>query len=144
MKTQQRRLHLWLLALSALLICPLLGCGAGAPPASIPAPFSSLLSISPPDPTGAITISGAAGSVEPNANVQAQNISQAGPFTFLKKWKDWLIRSAYAQLIFFAEVPADNQGAFNNLRVDGASGDIIGVRQEVGGEFSPDTQLTVP
>src|SRR5262245_39168738 len=127
--------------IAAAVLVPWLGCGgAGSPPASIPAPVSSLMTISAPDPTGAVTINGAPGSVQPGATVQAKNITQAGPFT---RWENPFLRNAYAQ-IFEAQVIADDQGAFTNLRVDGASGDQIGIRQEVGGEFSPVTTLTVP
>jgi hypothetical protein len=123
------------------ILLPWIGCGgAGSPPASIPAPVSSLMTISAPDPTGAVTINGAAGSVQPGANVQAKNITQAGPFT---RWENPFLRNAYAQT-FEAQVTADDQGAFTNLRVDGATGDHIGIRQEVGGDFSPVTELIVP
>ncbi len=129
------------------LLLALAGCAAASPPASIPAPVSSLLAISPPGPTGAIDITGAPGAVLPDATVQAQNFSAIGPFTFRNPRKNGLplVKSAYAQAqqIFFVEVTADGQGAFN-LRIDGQSGDIIGVRQEVNGDFSPETQLTVP
>ncbi|MCC7343382.1 MAG: hypothetical protein IT573_00485 [Deltaproteobacteria bacterium] len=116
------------------------GCGGGgAPPASIPAPVTQLMTISEPGPTGAVSITGAPGAVQPNANVQAQNVDQVGPFTWLK---ELLIRSAHAQT-FFVEVTADDQGAFN-LLIDGTSGDRIDIRQEVNGEFSPAVSLTVP
>ncbi len=117
------------------------GCGGGAaPPASIPAPVASFMTISPPDPNGAVTINGGPNTVLPGATVQAKNITQAGPFT---RWENPLIRKAFAQ-IFQAEVIADDQGAFTNLQVDGIPGDRIGVRQEVGGEFSAVTELIVP
>src|SRR4029434_658312 len=117
------------------------GGGAGAPPASIPAPVASFMTISPPDPVnGAVTINGGPNTVLPGATVQAKNITQAGPFT---QWENPLIRKAFAQ-IFQAEVIADDQGAFTNLQVDGIPGDRIGVRQEVGGEFSAVTELIVP
>ncbi|MCC6271897.1 MAG: hypothetical protein IT572_00395 [Deltaproteobacteria bacterium] len=116
------------------------GCGGGgAPPASIPAPVTQFMTISPPGPTGAVSIIGGPDAVQANANVQAQNVNQVGPFTWLK---ELLIRNAHAQT-FFVEVTADNQGAFN-LLIDGASGDRIDIRQEVSGEFSPAVSLTVP
>src|SRR5262245_28306680 len=129
---------LFLISLSVL---ALQSCGSGAPPASIPAPVASFMTISPPDPVnGAVTINGAPGTVNPGATVQAKNITQAGPFT---RWENPLLRKAFAQ-IFQAEVIADDQGAFTNLQVDGATGDRIGIRQEVGGEFSAVTELIVP
>lgn len=116
------------------------GCGGGgAPPASIPAPVTQLMTISEPGPTGAVSIVGAPGAAQPGANVQAQNVNQVGPFTWLK---ELLLRSAHAQT-FFVEVTADNQGAFN-LLIDGATGDRIDIRQEVNGDFSPAVSLTVP
>jgi hypothetical protein len=118
----------------------LVACGGGgAPPASIPAPVSQKLSISPPDPNGAITITGEPGAVQPGARVQAKNVTQVGPFFIVR---GWLIRSALAQT-FETETFADDLGAFT-LLIDGASGDQIDVRQEVGGEFSPAVSLTVP
>ena len=126
--------YLWILVL-------LVACGGGgAPPASIPAPVSQKLSISPPQPNGAITITGEPGAVQPGALVQAKNVSEQGPFLVVVK--SWLIRSALAQT-FETETFADDQGAFT-LLIDGASGDQIDVRQEVGGEFSPPVSLTVP
>ena len=116
-----------------------LGCGGGTPPASIPAPVTQLMTISPPGPTGAISISGQPGAVQPNALVQARNVDQVGPFTWLR---ELLLRSAHAQT-FQTEVFADDQGAFN-LLIDGASGDTIEIRQEVNGDVSPAVALTVP
>ena len=106
-----------------------IGCGAGAPPASIPAPVSSLLAISPPGPTGAVSVTGAPGSVEPFANVQAQNTTQVGPFTLLQPWWErlGLLKNAHAQTTFFVETQADDQGGFS-LLIDGQSGDTIAVR----------------
>jgi len=121
-----------------LFILPNLRCGGGAPPASIPAPVSSLLSISPPDQTGAVAINGAPNSVFPNATVQAANTSQGGTFSLL----DWLIPSAQAQ-VFSVNTTADDQGAFS-LLIDGQSGDVIELRQELNGDVSDVTQLVVP
>ena len=125
----------FLFTCSALIACG----GGGAPPASIPAPVTQLMTISSPGPTGAITIQGQDGAALPNANVQARNVDQVGPFTWLKQL---LIRNAHAQT-FITEVPADNQGAFI-LQIDGASGDRIDIRQELNGDFSPEVSLTVP
>lgn len=118
----------------------LVSCGGGgAPPASIPAPVSQKLSISPPAPNGAITITGEPGAVQPGARVQAKNVTEQGPFLIVRSF--W-IRSALAQT-FETETFADDFGAFS-LLIDGASGDQIDVRQEVGGEFSSAVSLTVP
>lgn len=116
------------------------GCGgAGTPPASIPAPVTQLMTISEPGPTGAVQIIGAPGAAQPNATVQARNVNQLGPFTWLK---ELLLRSAHAQT-FETETVADAQGAFSIL-IDGASGDQIDIRQELNGEFSAAVSLTVP
>jgi len=116
------------------------GCGGvGSPPASIPAPVSQLIALSPPGPTGAVGITGDVGSVEPGATVQARNVTQAGPFTRLL---NWLIRKAYAQ-IFEDSTVADDEGAFF-LLIDAESGDTIAIRQIVGGEVSPETDKIVP
>ena len=125
----------YLLVLLLLVACG----GGGAPPASIPAPVSQKLSISPPSPTGAVTITGEPGAVQPGALVQAKNVNQVGPFLTVM---NWLIRSAQAQT-FETETFADDLGAFT-LLIDGASGDQIDIRQEVGGEFSPPVSLIVP
>ncbi len=123
-----------------LVLLTLVACGGGgAPPASIPAPVSQKLSISPPDPNGAITITGEPGAVQPGARVQAKNVTQQGPFLIVRSW---LIRSALAQT-FETETFADDLGAFT-LLIDGSSGEQIDVRQEVGGEFSPAVSLIVP
>ncbi|HKY64400.1 MAG TPA: hypothetical protein VJR29_13395 [bacterium] len=113
--------------------------GAGTPPASIPAPVTQLMTITEPGPTGAVQITGAPGAAQPNATVQARNVNQLGPFTWLK---ELLLRSAHAQT-FETETIADAQGAFN-LLIDGASGDRIDIRQELNGEFSNAVSLTVP
>lgn len=116
-----------------------IGCGSGAPPASIPAPVTQLMTISPPDPTGAVTITGQPGAALPNATIEARNVNQVGPFTWLKQL---LIRSAFAQT-FQVTAPADNQGAFS-FQIDGASGDRIDIRQDLNGDISDPVSLTVP
>lgn len=136
---------LFLLAAGLVFLIPSLsnvaGCSSGAssPPASIPAPVSSLITASPPDQTGLIVVAGQDGAVEPNATVLAANLTQGGT---VFRWEDLLIRSAYAQ-VFQATANADANGAFT-LEIDGASGDQIGLRQEVGGEQSNVTVVDVP
>lgn len=113
--------------------------GGGAPPASIPAPVTQLMTISPPSQTGAVLITGEPGAALANATVQARNVNQVGPFSWLK---ELLIRSAHAQ-IFITETLADDQGAFS-LQIDGSSGDTIEIRQELNGDFSDAVALIVP
>jgi hypothetical protein len=117
------------------------GCGSGAsaPPASIPAPVSSLISLTVPDPTGLIVVTGDVNSVEPGATVIAANITKGG---VVMHWMDWVIPSAHAQ-VFEAATNADAEGRFE-LNIDGESGDQIGLRQEVGGEQSDVTIKVVP
>lgn len=117
------------------------GCGSGAsvPPASIPAPVSSLISLTVPDPTGLIIVTGDEGAVEPGATVVAANISKGG---VVNLWTDWLIPSAHAQ-VFEATTTADDAGRFV-LNIDGDSGDQIGLRQQVGTEESDVTIKIVP
>ncbi|MFO1518615.1 MAG: hypothetical protein U1F57_02955 [bacterium] len=121
------------------------GCGGGAaPPASIPAPVANLMTASPPDSTGAVTINGAPGAiptpVQSGAAVQANNCNH----TTCSLWKKIFLRPALAQT-FTAEVPVNPDGSFNNLRVDVVQpNDIIGLRQVVGAEFSQTTAIAVP
>jgi hypothetical protein len=117
------------------------GCGSGAsaPPASIPAPVSSLITLTPPDETGLIIVTGDEGAVEPGATVIAANITKGGIVLW---WEDLFIRSAHAQL-FEATTNADDLGRFV-LNIDGDSGDQIGIRQMVGTEQSDVTIKIVP
>ncbi len=119
----------------------LTGCGGGvAPPASIPAPVSSLMVAG--EPTGGVsTVSGAPGAAEPNATVQAVNATQGGVFTW---WESLLISTAVAQPIAIEVTTlADDLGAFN-FQIQANSGDDILIRQEVNGEVSPEITIRVP
>lgn len=124
---------------------PLTGCGGGAaPPASIPAPVSSLMVASAPDNTGAVTINGNPGAiptpVEAGATVQAQNCTQGQCSLFRK----FFLKSAWAQT-FFAEVPVQPDGSFTNLRVDIVQPtDPIGIRQSTPSGDSPFIQIQAP
>ncbi|HSA60498.1 MAG TPA: hypothetical protein VLJ37_12535 [bacterium] len=136
---------LFLLAAGFLFLIPSFssvgGCssGASAPPASIPAPVSSLISLTPPDDTGLIVVTGDVGSVEPGATVIAANVTKGG---VVFRWEDLFIRSAFAQ-VFEATTTADDAGRFV-LNIDGDSGDQIGIRQQVGTEQSDVTFVVVP
>jgi len=135
LRTYGSRIALLLLCFFALASCG----GGGAPPASIPAPVTQLMTISPPDQTGAVQIVGQEGAALPNATVQARNVNQVGPFSWLK---NLLLREACAQT-FITETVADANGAFT-LLIDGASGDRIDLIQELNGDVSPPVSLTVP
>jgi hypothetical protein len=134
-----------LLAVGLLFLVPsvsyVAGCGSGAssPPASIPAPVSSLITLTPPDDTGLIIVTGDMGSVEPGATVLAANITKGGVVLW---WEDLLIRSAHAQ-VFETSTFADDEGRFV-INIDGDSGDQIGIRQQVGTEESDVTIKIVP
>src|SRR4030095_16923047 len=114
-------------SLLVLLLLPLWGCGGIAPPpASIPAPVSQLITVNPPDANGNAAIIGSAGSVLPNANVQATNISQGGSFLVIDEASilDLLIPSAHAQQPLVVQTTADDQGRFA-LDIPANSGDDI-------------------
>jgi hypothetical protein len=135
---------LMLVAAGLLFLAPALssvgGCGSGvnAPPASIPAPVSSLITVSPPNQDGIVLVSGAPGAVLPNADVIAANLTQGG---FVQRLEGLFLRSAQAQVQ--ATAHADNQGAFD-LELEGANGDEIGLRQFDNGEQSDVTIVNVP
>lgn len=117
-------------------------CGGGAPPASIPAPVSSLLAVSPPDAGGTVTVSGAAGSVLPGATVTGTNATATG---LAWEWRNLLLRAAFAQQQgqFQDETIADSLGAFV-IRLTASPGDTLFIQQEVNGEFSEITEKQVP
>jgi hypothetical protein len=117
------------------------GCGSGAsaPPASIPAPVSSLITVSPPDPdTNLVLVVGDVGSVEPLAVVLAANATLGG---VVRRIYDLLVPNAYAQIVTSAN--ADDQGRFF-LELFANSGDEIDIRQQVDGELSDITTVMVP
>jgi hypothetical protein len=114
------------------------GTGASAPPASIPAPVSSLITVSSPNEDGLVLVSGAPGAVLPNASVIAANLTQGG---FVQRLESLFIRDAHAQVQ--ASVTADDQGAFD-LELEGANGDEIGLRQIDNGDQSDVTIVNVP
>ncbi|HEX5035592.1 MAG TPA: hypothetical protein VFX30_00315 [bacterium] len=135
---------LFLLASGFLFLIPAFssvgGCGSGvnAPPASIPAPVSSLITVSPPNQDGIVLVSGAPGAVLPNASVIAANLTQGG---FVQRLEELFLRSAHAQVQ--AAVTADDQGAFD-LELEASEGDEIGIRQIVDSEPSDVTIVNVP
>ncbi len=126
----------------SLLLANIFSCGGGgsaSPPASIPAPVASLMTVSTPTNTGATTVTGAAGAVNPGATVLAANLTQGG---VVKKLENLFIRKAFAQVVQATAV-ANNTGAFT-LLLDANSGNTLGIRQRVGTEQSDVTHLTVP
>jgi len=138
------------LLLAALLLSPLLGgCGGISPPIGIPAPVSNLMTIQGPDPTGVVSVVGEPGSVLPDAVVSAANLDQGGQVIQAKVWFSWLIGEARAQVLAAPidqterDVVAASDGSFR-MRLTGSQGDTLRFVQNVGGEKSPSTDLTVP
>lgn len=137
-----KKIFLLLLGFS-LLLGNILACGGGSsasPPASIPAPVASLMTVSTPTDTGATTVTGAAGAVNGGATVLAANLTQGGS---VKWWEKIFLRKAFAQAVVQTSTTADDTGAFT-LMLDSNSGDTLGIRQQVGAELSDRTDLTVP
>ncbi|MDX1386079.1 MAG: hypothetical protein R3257_00715 [bacterium] len=132
-----RKIHYLLIS---LIIAGLLGCPA-SPPAGIPAPVSNLMSVSNPDGSGNVAISGDAGAVNGGATVNAANVTQTG---FKKDLQNFLIRSAHAQAGpgFTNSTIANSDGSFV-LLLSASIGDQIEVTQTVGEETSDPTLLTV-
>ncbi len=125
-----------------MLLGNIFGCGGGgsaSPPASIPAPVASLMTVSTPTDTGATTVTGAAGAVNGGATVLAANLTQGGT---VKWWEKIFLRKAFAQVVT-TSTTADDTGAFT-LMLDANSGDSLGIRQRVGADQSDVTNLTVP
>lgn len=124
----------------SLIIAGLLGCPA-SPPAGIPAPVSNLMSVSNPDGSGAVAITGDPGAVNGGATVNAANVSQSG---LKMEIKNFLIRPAFAQAGpgFTNSITANGDGSFV-LFLSAAVGDQIEVTQTVGEETSDPTLLTV-
>lgn len=100
------------------------------------------MSVSPPDGSGAVTIAGDPGAALPGATVTGTNLTATGA---VFKWQPLFLKVAHAQIAgqFQDTTVADNLGAFV-LRLDAQSGDVLGIHQELNGEFSDITQLDVP
>lgn len=136
---------------AALLGAPWLsGCGGISPPIGIPAPVSQLLMIQGPDPTGVVSVIGEAGSVLPDAVVSAANIDQGGQVIQASLWESWLFGVANAQTTPNSpidqterDVVAASDGSFR-MRLTGSQGDTLRFVQNVGGDKSPPTDVTVP
>jgi len=138
-----RRFFVILSAFSSLLL--LNHCGAGSPPASIPAPVANFMSATPPagGPPTTTVISGSANSVPPNSTVTIANLTQGGTTTQLHQ--NFFLRSAYAQTAPFVQVQADNQGAFTAQPLPAIAGDEVGVRyRNAIGDFSDEVDFQVP
>ncbi|HKY62306.1 MAG TPA: hypothetical protein VJR29_02715 [bacterium] len=133
-----------------LLALSLAGCGGVSPPVGIPAPVSQLMQIQGPDPTGVVAVVGEPGSVLPDAVVSAANLDQGGQVIQASRWQAWLFGVAVAQTspnspIDQTEraVVAASDGSFR-MRLTGTQGDTLRFVQNVGGEKSPPTDVTVP
>ena len=139
------------LLFAALLLQPLLaGCGGVSPPVGIPAPVSNLMLIQGPDPTGVVSVIGEPGAVLPDAVVSAANIDQGGQVIQAGFWERWILGVAHAQTAPTSpidqterDVVAASDGSFR-MRLTGGQGDTLRFVQNVGGEKSPPTDVTVP
>lgn len=128
----------------------LTGCGGVSPPVGIPAPVSQLMKIQGPDPTGVVSVIGDPGSVLPDAVVSAANIDQGGQVIQASLWESWLFGVANAQVSpnmpidqTERDVVAASDGSFR-MRLTGSQGDTLRFVQNVGGDKSPPTDVTVP
>lgn len=111
-----------------------------SPPAGIPAPVSRLLSVSNPDASGAVVITGAPGSVLGGATVEIGNLDQGAVVYRLQKV---LLASAWAQVAPVQDsTRAAADGSFQ-LVVSANVDEVLRVVQEVDGERSPPTDLIV-
>jgi hypothetical protein len=120
-------------------------CGAGSPPASIPAPVANFMTATPPagGPPTTTVISGAPNTVQPNSTVTLANLTQGGTTT--KLHRNLFIGSAYAQTAPFVQVQADGQGAFTAPPLTANVGDDVGVRyRNAIGDFSDEVVMQVP
>jgi hypothetical protein len=142
MKKVGRKISPFFLILSLLFLFT--HCGAGAPPASIPAPVASFLTASAPagNPL-TTTITGAPGAVQANSTVTLANVSQGGT-TQLRK--DYFIKSAYAQTAPFVQTTADNQGAFTAppLSANPGNNDIAIRYRNPQGDVSEEVIFIIP
>ncbi len=111
-----------------------------SPPAGIPAPVSRLLSVSNPDASGAVVITGAPGSVLGGATVEVGNLDQGA---VVYRLRQALLSSAWAQVAPVQDsTRAAADGSFQ-LVVSANVDEVLRVVQEVDGERSPPTDLIV-
>jgi hypothetical protein len=127
-----------------LLIATFTSCGgaSSAPPVDLPAPITGRVTISNPDSSGNVTITGTAGAVDAGAMVMAVNEETAG--TVSAMILNMLVKSAYAETSFpvlcdeegYSCAVADDDGAFE-MTLAAAFGDsiVIGIIDEDTGEF---------
>ncbi|MBT3182103.1 MAG: hypothetical protein HN337_06325 [Deltaproteobacteria bacterium] len=145
--------HLIFVLLTTLLLTTFVGCGgsaASAPPVDLPAPITGRITISNPDSSGNVTITGTAGAVDGGAMVMAVNEETAGAVSAILL--DIIIKSAYATSFpgvcyedGHACAVADAEGAFEML-LAAELGDsiVIGIIDENTGEFTSDiVRMTV-
>lgn len=102
--------------------------GAGAPPVSIPGPEAlnmTGITISPPDNSGTVTVSGTPGSAIGNAEVRVRNI---GPQ--ISWYQKVVVNSAYAAVGDEVIVKANPDGSFL-ARIKALIGDRLAIAQRV-------------
>ena len=127
--------------LIAFVCACLFSCGGASPPVGIPSPVSNLMTISNPDSSGSVTLTGAPGAVLPGAIVTAANTSQqvqkSSPIETLFFGTAWA-QSGTTQ----ADTIAASDGSFE-LTLSGQVGETVQVVQTVAGQTSPPTDLVI-
>lgn len=109
--------------------------GAGAPPVSIPGPEAlnmQNVTISPPDNTGTVTVTGTPGAALPGAEVRVRNL---GPQ--VAWYEKAVLSSAFAAVGDEVRVTANGAGAFT-AQIKAVIGDRVSVSQRL----SPATQYS--
>lgn len=128
------------MALYLLSVLHLQSCGGGAaPPAGIPAPVSSFITVTSPNPDGFVRVTGAAGSVPGGATVTAGNVTQGA---IVKNFHSFFIRSARAEIQ--NSVVANSDGSFVISDIEADIGDTIRIRYELNAFTSEVTDKLVP
>lgn len=112
--------------------------GAGAPPVAIPAPEAlnmTNITISAPDATGTVTVTGSPGAALPNADVRVRNL---GPEV---SWRQKIfLNSAYAAIGDEVIVKANAAGAFA-AQIKAVIGDRIALAQKTA--LKPATSIEI-
>jgi Uncharacterized conserved protein len=115
-----------------------ISCGGASPPAGIPAPVSNLMSVSNPDGSGTVTVTGAPGAVNPGATVLGDNLSGGS-----SGLQSLLIRTAIAESTALSSTTiASTDGSFQ-LRLTASIGNSLRITQSVDKDTSLPTQVQV-
>ncbi|MBI2335173.1 MAG: hypothetical protein HYU97_00200 [Deltaproteobacteria bacterium] len=124
----------------AIFIFILAGCGGGAsPPAGIPAPVSSAITVTAPNENGFVTITGAAGAVPGSATVTAGNVNNGAVVRWFEKP---FVSVAHA--LVQDSVVANADGSFVITTVEAQVGHTIRLRYTLNSFISETTDKIVP